>query len=97
MATPKQLIEKYESLREHEDVRVVKALYGSVVKDMKDLQKEERSRRGLQEELDALERLREIKGPVCKRCGLPCEDNSNTTGRRGFPAAGGGLVYQECN
>ena len=61
----------------------------------------ERSRAGLQEVLDTMERFDGFSKDhpdsiMCKQCGMPCYDDDNTPYRRAFPAAGGGVVCTEC-
>ena len=110
MATIPTLISKYRDLQEHEEVRLVKALYSSVVRDLEGLDiesEQERSKRLLNEELRALERSEGSKNDLrCKRCGLPGanrDEPSSDTGEKGvhlnrrlLPAAGGGLVCGDC-
>ena len=63
--------------------------------------KELKSREGLQETLNMLERL-EAFAPVtgdaimCKQCGMPCYDDERTALRRAFPAAGAGVICGDC-
>jgi hypothetical protein len=62
---------------------------------------EAKSREGLQEVLDMLERLEafapeEGNAIMCKQCGMPCYDDERSPFRRAFPTAGDGAICSEC-
>lgn len=95
-----KLIEKYKSLRDEEEVAVVKAMYANVVNDLSmaaSAAEKERRRAEFQKVLDALERLEDMDDPSsqCKRCGMPCEKGA-LAARSALPAAGGGVICEEC-
>jgi len=61
----------------------------------------EESRNGLQDVLDMLERLEafapaEGDAIMCKQCGMPCYDEDDGLRRRAYPAAGGGVICEDC-